>query len=244
MAPSIHIGCAGWALRRENAAIVPPPGSHLERYARRFNAVEINSTFYRPHKQATFERWAYSVPGHFRFSVKMPRAVTHTSRLAGTDDALARFLDDVGALGDKLGPLLIQLPPSLAFDKDVAGAFFAGLRQRFSGQVVCEPRHATWYGRPTATLLRTYRISRVGADPAPVTAAARPTSHGGLAYYRLHGSPRMYYSPYAADELQRLAARCRRQITRGIDVWCIFDNTATGAAIDNAAALQALLQAR
>ncbi|MFA5899492.1 MAG: DUF72 domain-containing protein [Hyphomicrobium sp.] len=242
MAPSLHIGCAGWALRKENAAIAPPPGSHLERYARRFNAVEINSTFYRPHKRTTFERWADSVPTHFRFSVKMPKAITHGGRLANADASLARFLDEVGALGEKLGPLLIQLPPSLAFDKHVAEAFFSGLRKRFPGQVVCEPRHDAWFSRSATSLLRKFHISRVGADPAPIDAAARPAGYGGIAYYRLHGTPRMYYSAYQAGELRELAMRCRRQIARGLDIWCIFDNTAAGAALDNAAELQDLLK--
>lgn len=241
MRQPIRIGCAAWALRKEDSAACPPPGSHLERYARRFDAVEINSSFYRPHRRSTYERWAASVPASFRFAVKMPKAITHTQRLVGADGEIERFLGEVEGLDSKLGPLLIQLPPSLAFDKAVATAFFAALRKRFSGAVVCEPRHATWFGRAPAALLRRFDISRVGADPAPVPQAATPGAYGGISYYRLHGSPRMYYSAYSSDALSKLAARMRKDAARGRAVWSIFDNTAEGAALSNAVALQSLV---
>src|SRR5690606_32165468 len=115
--------------------------SHLARFARRFPVAEINSTFYRPHLPRTFERWAAAVPDAFRFSVKMPRTITHESRLRGVGDALSEFLDSLAALGPRLGGVLVQLPPSLAFDARVAGTFFAMLRRRTSVPLACEPRH-------------------------------------------------------------------------------------------------------
>lgn len=237
-----HIGCAGWAIPKRSADALPPPGSHLHRYARRFNAVEINSSFYRPHRRTTYERWADSVPDDFRFSVKVPKDITHKARLAGSAERLSAFLDEIAGLGDKLGPLLLQLPPGLAFDRPVADMFFDDLRQRFSGVVVCEPRNATWFGRAAAALLRKFEIGRVGADPASVPAAAKPAAYAGVCYYRLHGSPRVYYSAYASEELTALAARIQKETARGHDVWCIFDNTAEGAAQANALSLQALLE--
>lgn len=241
MKRAIRIGCAGWSLRKENATAFPLPGSHLERYARRFDAVEINSSFYRPHRRSTYERWAGSVPEAFRFAVKMPKAITHTGRLASVDDELERFLDEVAGLGTKLGPLLMQLPPSFAFDKAIATPFFEALMQRFSGAVVCEPRHPTWTGRTAAALLRRFHIGRVAADPVLIRGATAPAAYGDVAYYRLHGAPRVYYSEYDADTLASLAARMRKDAARTHAVWCIFDNTAAGAAIDNALELQSLL---
>jgi uncharacterized protein YecE (DUF72 family) len=79
--PTLRIGCAGWSLRAEQAALAPSDGSHLERYARVFDAVEINSSFYRPHRPQTYARWAESVPADFRFAVKMPKAISHGKRL-------------------------------------------------------------------------------------------------------------------------------------------------------------------
>src|SRR6185312_17112458 len=98
----------------------------------------INSSFYRPHRPATYARWAASVPAGFRFAVKVPKEITHTRRLVATAEPLRRFLAEASALGDKIGPLLVQLPPSLAYDSDVAAGFFDALRERFEGSVVCE----------------------------------------------------------------------------------------------------------
>jgi uncharacterized protein YecE (DUF72 family) len=244
MAPEkVCIGCAGWALHKKSANVFPVTGSHLERYAHSFKAVEINSSFYRPHRRTTYERWAASVPKGFMFSVKMPNDITHKARLAASEDRMDSFLGEVRGLGAKLGPLLIQLPPSLAFDTRLAGGFFAALRERFSGAVVCEPRHPSWLGRAPVAMLRKFRIGRVAADPATVPAAAKPGAFGGLCYYRLHGSPRMYYSAYDEQKLATLAASIRKDVTRGHDVWCIFDNTAEGAAQANALSLQTLLGA-
>ncbi len=237
----IRIGCAGWALRKDDAEACPPPGSHLEHYARTFNAVEINSSFYRPHRRSTYERWAESVPEGFKFSVKVPRDITHKARLVDPGARLHSFLDEAYGLGDRLGPLLVQLPPSLAFEKDTAQAFFGELREQFSGPVVCEARHATWFDRPAAATLKKFSVGRVAADPAKVAAGAKPAGYGGLCYYRLHGSPRVYYSSYDSAALAKLAARMRRDASSGFEAWCIFDNTAAGAALANAHDLQSLL---
>src|SRR3954471_16449790 len=136
----MRIGTAGWTIPKRHAEGFPGEGSHLERYARQFSAAEINSSFHRPHARTTYERWAAAVPGHFRFAVKIPREITHKRRLVDTEDALEAFAGEVAGLGDALGPLLVQLPPSLGFEADVAGSFFAALRSRFEGPAVCEPR--------------------------------------------------------------------------------------------------------
>ena len=234
----IRIGTAGWAIRKEHAAHFPGAGSHLERYARRCNAVEINSSFYRPHRRASYERWAAAVPADFSFAVKMPRAITHELRLAGAEAALDAFLEQASGLGDKLGPLLVQLPPSLAFDARMAERFFAALRARHSGAVALEPRHASWFAPEPDALLAARRIARVAADPAVVPAAAEGGGWTGLQYLRLHGAPRIYWSHYEADALAGYAETSR---AAAAEAWCIFDNTARGAATENALALSAML---
>src|SRR5207245_7038537 len=105
---AVYVGCAGWSIPKEHAGLFPTQGSHLERYAGRLNAVEINSSFYRPHRPATYARWAGSVPADFRFAVKVPREITHRRRLADAAEPLDAFLAAAGHLGDKLGPLLVQ----------------------------------------------------------------------------------------------------------------------------------------
>jgi uncharacterized protein YecE (DUF72 family) len=234
------IGTAGWTIPRQYAESFPADGSHLQRYAQRFNVVEINSSFYRPHRRATYERWAASVPENFRFAAKVPRQVTHELRLADTDAALDAFLAQVTGLGDRLGPLLVQLPPSLAFDAQTADRFFAALRSRFAGSVVCEPRHASWFTPRAEEMLTDQRIARVAADPAVVPAAAEPGGWTGLRYVRLHGAPRIYWSDYPLDQIAVHAARLKRASADG-NAWCIFDNTAAGAATGNALALGGMI---
>jgi uncharacterized protein YecE (DUF72 family) len=234
----MRIGCAGWDVRKQHMAVFPAAGSHLHRYAQRFNAVEINSSFKRPHRRATYERWAATVPDDFAFAVKVPKQITHELRLAASDTALEIFLDQASGLGAKLGPLLVQLPPSLAFDSATAHAFFAALRARHAGSVVCEPRHATWFTASADALLASLEIARAAADPPVGMAAFAPGGWQGLHYYRLHGAPRIYYSEYDAAFLQRLALTLSE---RSAPCWCIFDNTAHGAATTNAVSLQRLL---
>lgn len=237
----MRIGCAGWSLPRSEQERFPEAGSHLERYASRFRAVEINSSFHRPHRTSTYARWSASVPADFRFSVKIPKTITHTQRLRDAGQLLDTFLSEAAGLEDKLGCLLVQLPPSLSFDLSVASAFFADLRSRTAGTVVCEPRHSTWFTPEADGLLRDLEIARVAADPACVPDAAEPGGWRGVSYYRLHGSPRIYYSAYSEEYLAALAERIRAEAETGWMVWCIFDNTTLGAAAGNALDLESRL---
>lgn len=234
---SLRIGTAGWAVPSSYAAVMPQGGSHLERYARRLNAVEINSSFYRPHQRQTYERWARSTPAGFSFSVKMPRAITHEARLADCDAMLDRFVMEVTGLGDKLGVLLVQLPPSFSFDRQVAGRFFRTLRTRIDAPAALEPRHRSWFEPGVTAWLADHGIARVAADPAPVVGAGETGGWDGLAYYRWHGSPRIYYSDYDAAALASLQRKLDERRRRNVPTWCIFDNTASGAALGNALAL-------
>ena len=219
----------------QTAAAFPNDGSRLERYAGRLAGVEINTTFYRPHQIKTFERWAASVPSHFRFAVKAPREITHHRKLIEGAALLTAFLDQATALGEKLGPLLFQLPPSLDFDAEAAGRFLDDLRQRFSGPVAWEPRHPTWFGEAAERLLVAAQVARVAADPPRALADGRPGGWTGLAYWRLHGSPRRYFSSYDAARLAAVRQALERSDAK--TRWCIFDNTASGAATSNALTL-------
>jgi uncharacterized protein YecE (DUF72 family) len=239
----VRVGCVGWSIPGEFASRFPGEGTHLERYGQRFSAVEINSSFYRPHRPATYARWAASVPEGFRFAVKVPREITHRLRLAAeSGEALDRFMGECGALGAKLGPLLLQLPPSLVFEEEREAAFFALLRARYAGSVVCEPRHASWFVPEAEEMLTRFRVARVAADPAVVAEAARPGGWPRLVYYRLHGSPRVYYSAYGEAALAAKAAKLVAATERSVEAWCIFDNTAAGAATGDALGVLELLK--
>jgi len=234
----IRFGCAGWSILARHAAHFPVEGSHLQRYAAVFDAVEINSSFYRPHQAATWAAWAAAVPARFRFAVKMPRAFSHDARLAVDARALRAFLDPVHHLGDRLGPLLLQLPGSLPFERGVALRFLDRLRHAHAGAIVVEPRHASWFAAPVARALRDRGIGRVAADPARVPRAAVPGGAHALEYARLHGAPRMYYDEYSAAALARAVRRALRPDARVRERWLMFDNTAHGHALADALVTQ------
>jgi uncharacterized protein YecE (DUF72 family) len=229
----IRIGTAGWSIPRAAAFHFDSAGTHLERYARSLRCAEINSSFHRPHAAATYAKWRDSTPVDFRFAVKMPKTITHELKLQHAQQLVVTFLDQTGGLAEKRGPILVQLPPSLSFDPSVVTPFLDVVRQVYNGPIVCEPRHATWFSSAVASLLNRYEISRVAADPPPVPEAAVPAGWPRVAYFRLHGSPRTYWSRYAEGDIAALAATVR-SVATAEEVWCVFDNTASGAAIENA----------
>jgi uncharacterized protein YecE (DUF72 family) len=170
--------------------------------------------------------------------------MTHEHRLQDTAVLIDDFSEQVTYLGHKLGPLLVQLPPSLRFEQAVAEKFFSALRNRFSGFVVCEPRHASWFVPQADDLLSAFQVARVAADPAPVPQASAPGGWNGLRYFRLHGSPTIYRSAYSATYLQALAEIIQKNAEQSAPVWCIFDNTAESAATENALELMKVLRLR
>lgn len=248
--PGVVIGTAGWSLPRATADAFPGEGRHLERYARVLGCAEINSSFYRPHRPEIYARWAGQTPPGFRFSVKLPRSISHEGRLRAARAPLRRFLlDEAVGLGERLAVLLVQLPPSLVFEPRPVGRFFGLLSDLFGGAVIVEPRHASW-SEPTADrLLVAAKVGRAAADPARWPAAAKPggwagpdsDGAGAVLYYRWHGSPRTYWSSYGDDWLEARADELRRWPSSA-DRWCIFDNTASGAATANALRLAACLR--
>ncbi|HWT06671.1 MAG TPA: DUF72 domain-containing protein [Xanthomonadales bacterium] len=235
----VRVGTAAWSIPRDVRERFAVNGSRLERYARRFRCVEINSSFYRPHRLSTYARWAASVPGDFRFALKVPKEITHTRRFFDVVEPLERFLAETAELGEKRSVLLVQLPPSFAYDTALVPAFFATFRARYDGLLACEPRHPTWFTQPAEHALKDARVARVAADPAIVPKAAVPGGWGGFVYYRLHGAPRTYYSAYDETALHAMAERLRAAT---VPVWCIFDNTALDAATANALDLTELLR--
>ena len=163
----------------------------------------------------------------------MPRTITHELKLEDARDPFVTFLAQTDGLAEKRGPILVQLPPSLSFDASVVTRFLDVVRTMYKGALVCEPRHATWFSPAVASLLDRYEVSRVAADPPPVPEASALAGSPHVAYFRLHGSPRKYWSRYDEDAIATLAMTVRSLATAA-EAWCVFDNTASGAAIENA----------
>ena len=237
-ATCVRVGTAGWSIPNEIRSQFAQGDSLLQRYATRFNAVEINSSFYRSHRAKTYEKWASEVPPEFLFAVKLPRSITHHAKLLDIDELLKQFAGEVEGLDSKLGCVLVQLPPSLEFNQLHAKFAFESLRKAFRCAIACEPRNQTWISSEVDKLFATTTVARVAADPARHENFSVPGGDTSTRYYRLHGSPRIYYSEYNSQVLESYAGAILEQ---GCANWCIFDNTASGHAILNALKMQHLL---
>lgn len=242
MKRNIYVGTAHWQIPKQYSRGFTPDGSHLQRYAASLNAVEINSSFYKEHQEKTYERWRDSVPKDFKFSVKISHLFTHEQELRVSYDFLKDSMKRILALQEKLGALLVQLPPMLTFQPHDVADFFNKLRKLYVGPVAIEPRHATWLRPEALELLRDLELSKVYADPAPCPLPLEDSPLAGITYIRLHGSPQIYKSDYSLTRLQELAATIHRLPEKNI--WCIFDNTTYGYATKNALDLSGALGLR
>ena len=149
------------------------------------------------------------VPSTFRFSVKVPKVVTHERCLIDCETDMARYFAESSGLGACLGVYLVQLPPSLAFDHKSCSAFFANTHSQSVATFVVEPRHATWFTDEADACLQDLDIGRVAADPAILPIAGETRGSQRVNYFRLHGSPRTYYSSYSDDDLRAWHAKMK-----------------------------------
>jgi len=247
---TLWIGTSGWQYRDWRGKLYErglPMSRWFDRYIESFDTVELNVTFYRMPAAAAFAGWRDAVPDGFVFAVKASRYLTHIKRLADPQGSVEFLMERASILGDRLGPILVQLPPTLEADFDRLERTLEAFGPNV--QVVVEPRHASWFTAEADRTLVALRVSRAAADPALCDAAAEPggwlgeagDGRGARLYYRWHGSPRIYYSNYDESSLAALATRLLAAARRGADVWCIFDNTAAGAALANALSLGSML---
>jgi uncharacterized protein YecE (DUF72 family) len=240
---NFFIGTAAWNIPSHLKSFFPGEGTHLERYSRIFNAVEINSSFYKDHKFQIYEKWARSVPPSFKFSVKLSQYFTHDQRLKDSGERLTDSLISISGLGRKWGALLIQTPPSLDFKKNTAKKFFSALSKKCPVPVIFEPRHKSWVSPQAIEILKEFSVNKVLADPEPCRAALkdRPALEKNR-YFRLHGSPQLYRSVYSGEFLEKLYKRLLSPLSHSKNTWIIFDNSMFGHATLNALSLKKLLK--
>jgi len=179
---------------------------------------------------------AAATPEDFRFSVKAPREITHLRKLENCEDLFSEPACDLEGLGDRLGPILAQTPPSLPFNEARTAAFLNAFRARLDAPIVIELRHPSWFTEAADRLLADHGAARVAADPEPVPGAGLPGGDGCV-YFRLHGSPVMYRSAYGRERLKTILDEVLTWGSRDSDRWVIFDNTAMGEAAADALAL-------
>ncbi|MCX7635638.1 MAG: DUF72 domain-containing protein [Syntrophales bacterium] len=235
----VLVGTAGWSYGHWEGVFYPvglPVKARLSHYAQHFATVEVNASFYRLPAVPTFLAWREQTPAGFVMAVKANRYLTHVKRLQAPAEPLARLFQAARALGDKLGPVLFQLPPSLAFDGPLLADFCAALRG-YNHRCAWEVRHASWLCEAAYTILADHGLALCIAD----TAGRYPYSEvltTDFVYVRLHGGEVLYKSCYTEGELQAWAEKIRYW---NRDAYVYFDNDYGGYAVENAVRLRELL---
>ena len=223
----IYVGTAAWNIPQIAIEHFPIVGTHLERYSLRLDAVEINSSFYKDHKEQTYRKWMNATPDYFRFSVKLHKRFTHECSLEIDEIDLVENVKKISSLGHKLGALLLQFPKNQNFDFHKMKVFYQAIRKIYFGPVALEARNLSWMSDESRELINFFNISKVTADPERC-----PFDHDSqIKYYRLHGTPETYKSNYDEEYLNNLYEEMRKEEK---DIWCIFDNTSYGHATNNA----------
>ncbi len=244
MEHQIYIGTSGWSYRHWMKVFYPEdlkPSQFLEYYFKHFNSVEINSSFYHLPKIATVQRWKEISPPEFRFCVKLSRFITHRKKLSEVSEPLDRFFEVFESLRSKMGPVLIQLPPSMRWNRNLIENFLQELVNRFSGyQFALEARHSSWDNQKAVEILKFYGIAMVIAHSGKRFPYFEKST-ANFSYYRFHGPAELYASNYSDKLLQEFAIKIKKDTEEGKTVWAFFNNDFGGFAIANARRLRQLV---
>ncbi len=241
MPGSVRIGTSGFYYEHWRGAFYPeklPKSRFFEYYAEHFDTVELNATFYHLPKAKTIEHWKSLAPDGFLFALKAYRGITHYTRLKDPKECY-RFLHLVKPLKPHLGPILLQLPPSLHKDAQLLVSFLHALPVGYRCAV--EFRHKSWYSDEIYELLRRYEVALCLHDfeqkSTPIVTTAK------FVYIRFHGSSGRYVGSYDDAALQEWAAKIEKFRSHGLDVYCYFNNDFEAAAVRDAKRLRSLLAA-
>ena len=237
MKTKLHIGTSGWHYKHWIGTFYPEgtkESGQLELYQQTFHTVELNNSFYHLPSLDTFKSWYAAVPADFIFSVKASRYITHMKKLKDPADSLRRFFRNAGGLGEKLGPVLFQLPPGWKVNAGRLEDFLEALPKKH--KYVFEFRNETWYTDAIFELLRKHNcafcIYELGGHITPTEVTA------GFVYIRLHGPGARYQGSYSAKTLGQWLERCKKWMKQGREVFIYFDNDQEGFAAFNAKTLQ------
>ncbi|MBN1158953.1 MAG: DUF72 domain-containing protein [Bacteroidales bacterium] len=235
--PGFHCGTSGWSYRHWSGIFYPEhvkPVQYLEYYLTKFNCVELNSSFYHLPKKSTVSGWMKRTPGDFVFCPKLSRYITHQLRFKNFEEPLARFFEVFDEMKERMGPVLIQLPPGLHFEKSEMRNSL-GILSRWSPgyRFAIEIRHKSWITEDFFLLLAQHGMAFVIAD-----SGSRFPYHeivtSDYAYVRLHGHEKLYASDYSEPDLQRYASKFSDWLMEGREVWVFFNNDFSGYATKNA----------
>jgi uncharacterized protein YecE (DUF72 family) len=240
MTGEIRIGCSGWLYRHWRELFYPaglPQRRWFEHYAATFDTVELNTSFYHLPKPETFDKWRGEAPAGFRYAVKAPRFITHMKKLKDCAEPVGEFIRRARHLGETLGPLLYQLPPRWAYDRERLEGFIDHLPADLVH--VFEFREKSWLTEEVLALLDARGISFCAHD---IPGGATPRwAAGQAAYVRFHGGQGKYWGRYPEAALLGWTDWIVAQAKGGRDVWCYFNNDIGGDAIHDALTLRAMV---
>ena len=240
MIGKIYIGTSGWQYKHWRDIFYPKDvkvKDHFNYYLEFFDTVEINNSFYRLPPKETFTKWAAAVPDDFTYVIKANRFITHMKKLKDPVESLTLFLDNIAALGKKLGPVLFQLPPGWQVNVERLEDFLKHLPKNL--RCVFEFRNDSWYQEEVYSLLKRHNcafcIYELAGHRSPIEITA------DFIYVRLHGPGNKYQGSYNEQSLQQWAALCREWSKNGRDVFVYFDNDEKAYAAFNALRLKGIL---
>jgi len=242
--PNLYIGTSGWSYRWKGLFYPEELKSaeYLRFYAGHFNCTEVNSSFYHFTMPKTIEKWLAETPPTFKFCAKLNQEITHNRKFENIEEPLDKFMSRYLLMGERLGPLLIQIASSFRFERPVAEGFYRTLREKYPDtKFALEVRHKSWHTDEALDLLREYDITFVIASAGKRWPYLETTTNE-IVYLRLHGDERLYSSLYSDERLEQYAFMINDWLLDGKEVWVFFNNTMFGSAIQNAKTLQELLQ--
>ncbi len=243
--PGLHIGTSGWSYQHWSGLFYPvniKPEKYLEYYLTKFDCVELNASFYHLPQPATAAGWIRRTPADFRFCPKLSKHVTHQLRLANADEALNRYFDVFGIMQERLGPVLIQLPPGLSFDISLITGFLNSITDRYPAyQFAVEIRHKSWINDTFLDLLHQHGMAFVIADSGKRFPCHEVVT-ADFIYLRFHGREKLYASDYSDTDLGHYAGKIMNWLLQGKEIWAFFNNDYHGFAVKNAIRLKEMIR--
>jgi uncharacterized protein YecE (DUF72 family) len=245
MRQHIHIGTSGWSYKHWRNIYYPArlaSTKWLSFYAQTYHATEINGSFYRLPSEETAIKWTQMVPKDFWFCVKMSRYLTHMKKLHDPEESLERFFTVFEHMKKMMGPILVQLPPSLKFNYDLAAYFYDLLKKKYRHyDFVMEVRHPTWMEEDSFTLMTKHDIGFVISQSGKEFPYSEMITAKNI-YVRFHGPKELYASSYSDEMLKEFAMKFRKWVKEGHEVWAFFNNDIHGYAVEDAKRLMALVE--
>lgn len=240
----LYVGTSGWSYRHWSGIFYPKdikPDKYLEYYITKFTCVELNSSFYNLPLKTTVTGWMNRTPETFRFSTKLSRFITHQLKLVNSEGALEKYFEVFESMKGRLGPVLIQLPPGLSYDKSLICNFLDLIKEQYSlYRFAIEVRHESWINDNFFDLLAHRGIALVIADSGNRFPFYETTT-ADFVYLRFHGREQLYVSDYSEADLKLYAGKIIRWLDEDKEVWVFFNNDLHGFAINNAVTLREMV---